>query len=706
MPVPADAPPPPAEHPQGGAPNHVWTYRDAAGAVLGFVHRYDSAQGKEFRPLIYCRPAKGGKAAWRWQGWPTPRPLYGLAELTERPTAPVVVTEGEKAADAARRLLPEYAVVTSPYGSKSAAKADWTPVRGRRVTIWPDADAAGLAYAEAAVKALRAAGAVTIAIVSPPANVAVGWDAADAESVGWAPDQAAELVAKAVASDAPAPAPPAGDGVVGVKRKRVPQRDILIGLTESCDLWHDAASDAFVTFPVNGHRENWPIRSRRFRMWLAHRYFKETGTVIGSQALEDRLRILEARAVNSGPACEPVLRVGAAGDCLFLDFADETWRAAEIDARGWRIVDRPAVKFIRSASTRALDEPVAGELIERLREFVNASDADFMLIVSWLVASLRPTGPFPILVVNGEQGSGKSFVSKVLRLLVDPSAAPIRSTPKNEEDLIVSARNSCVLCFDNLSSIPGWFSDALARLSTGGGFATRLFYTNTDEAIFEGARPILINGIPSLTDRADLADRTLTIHLRTIPDDRRRDEKKQLWPAFEAARPAIVGALLDAVSAALRNLDSVEIGRLPRMADFARWIIAACPGLGWDPNAFLQAYNENRRYVAESAFEADAVAVAVADLVIKEHPQGLECTPTELLALLSAHISEATRKARSWPGSPNVLGGRMKRAAPLLRARGFAVEFVHSTTRAITIIPPRATSDEVPSAFTAPRPAG
>ena len=133
MPVPDDAPPPPSKHYKLGAPTATWRYADAAGSVLGYVYRFDTADGeKVFRPLIYAQPAAGGKVDWRWESWPAPRPLYGLPGLAKRPNAPVVVTEGEKAADAAAMLLASYAVVTSPNGSKSAGKADWSPLRGTR----------------------------------------------------------------------------------------------------------------------------------------------------------------------------------------------------------------------------------------------------------------------------------------------------------------------------------------------------------------------------------------------------------------------------------------------------------------------------------------------------------------------------------------------------------------------------------------------
>ena len=95
-----------------------------------------------------------------------------------------------------------------------------------------------------------------------------------------------------------------------------------------------------------------------------------------------------------------------------------------------------------------------------------------------------------------------------------------------------------------------------------------------------------------------------------------------MFAAFEAKRATILGALFDAVSAALRFLSKVKLDRAPRMADFAKWITAAESGLGWEPGAFLKVYGENRRDVIESSFEADSVAVAIRDWIIAEHPEG------------------------------------------------------------------------------------
>ena len=124
-----------------------------------------------------------------------------------------------------------------------------------------------------------------------------------------------------------------------------------------------------------------------------------------------------------------------------------------------------------------------------------------------MLAVLRPHGPYPVLVLSGEQGSAKSTFSKILRALLDPNAAPLRALPREDRDLFIAATNSHLLTFDNVSGLPSGISDTLCRLATGGGFAVRQLYTDQDEVIFDAPRPVILNGIEDIVTRPDLADR-------------------------------------------------------------------------------------------------------------------------------------------------------------------------------------------------------
>jgi len=310
--------------------------------------------------------------------------------------------------------------------------------------------------------------------------------------------------------------------------------------------------------------------------------------------------------------------------------------------------------------------------VDELRRFVNVSDDDsWRLLVAWLVQALRPTGPYPVLLLQGEQGSAKSTAERLLRALVDPSAAPLRTTPRNEHDLYIAAMSAWIIALDNISNLQPWLSDALCRLSTGGGFSTRTLYENREQELFDATRPVILNGITDVATRPDLLDRALIVSLPPIPEEERKPEG-DLWSAFEKARPSILGALLDAVAGALGKVSSLRLERMPRMADFALWATAAEYALGWKPRAFMDAYTGNRREATESALEADPVTGAVRALVEKQEQWA--GTATELWQTLNDLVDEDVRHSKAWPSAPNSLTGRLKRLAPALRGIGIEYE--------------------------------
>jgi putative DNA primase/helicase len=687
VPLPHDALPPPAEHYARGKPAMTWTYRDGAGRLLGLVWRFDGENGgKEFLPLTYCRRTDGAGMAWRFKSWPAPRSLYGLQKLAMAPSAAILICEGEKTADAAQRLFPDLVAITSAGGSKAAGKADWSPLKGRDVVIWPDNDEAGQFYAEEVAHAALNAGAVSAVIIAPPRGKPQGWDAADAETEGLASEALQALVASAKSFD-----PRSGEapttGTEPPERKRPRQSNELIALVDRLrvELWTNPEGEAYASFPVAGHFENRALRSQEFRRWMAGQSYMTTGGVPSVQALEDSLRVLEARAVIEGGTFKTYRRVGEAGGKIYLDLCDEKWRAVEIDGFGWRVMANPPCKFIRGAAMRPMVLPELGGSVDALRGFFNIeSDADFQLLVAWMVQALRPRGPYPVLCINGEQGSGKSNLTMMLRALTDPNASPLRSASEKDRDLFIAAENSWVLALDNLSGVAEWLSDTLCRIASGGGFSTRTLHSDKEETFFYLSRPCILNGIPALTNRPDLADRAITLFLKAIPDDKRRTEE-EFWHEFDKVAPEILGALLDGVSAGLRNLAGVKLEQSPRMADFARWTQAAESGLGFEPGSILAAYLENRKEVFEATFEADAVAVALANLARAKG--GIECKPSELLDMLNATVSDKLRNSRHWPQNATAFGSRFSRIMPMLRKQGFSVDRGLSGNRYCSVMP-------------------
>ena len=166
-------------------------------------------------------------------------------------------------------------------------------------------------------------------------------------------------------------------------------------------------------------------------------------------------------------------------------------------------------------------------------------DEQWMLLVEWLIGTFHPRGPYPVLALHGHQGSAKSTTSRVLRALVDPNTTPLRAEPRDAHDLIIAASNGWVVNLDNLSHLPIWLSDAICRLSTGGGFSTRELCSDADETLFDATRPVILNGIEELAVRGDLLDRALLLYLPEIPKDLRKREAV-LWQQFEEVRPKVL----------------------------------------------------------------------------------------------------------------------------------------------------------------------
>jgi hypothetical protein len=488
-----------------------------------------------------------------------------------------------------------------------------------------------------------------------------------------------------------------------VRGRRPTQADILIELAQSAELFHAPDGTGFADLAINGHRETWPIRAKGFRRWLARSFFEATQGAPSSEALQSALNVIEAKAHFDAPERTVHIRVGGLDGRLYLDLCDATWRAVEIDVTGWRVIDNPPVRFRRAAGMQPLPVPLRGGSVEMLRLFLNVkTDAEFVLVVACVLACLRNCGPYPVIALSGEQGSAKSTFSAILRALLDPNTAPLRALPREDRDLFIAASNGHVLVFDNVSGLPGWISDTLCRLATGGGFAVRQLYTDQDEVLLDAARPVILNGIEDIVTRP-LADRAVFLTLEPIPEERRRPEA-ELWATFETERPCILGVLLDAVVEGLKRLPETRLEKLPRMADFALWA-TACETALWPAGTFWSAYCGNRDEAVEGVIDADPIAAAVrAVMAMRTEWTG---TASDLLGALAEAAGERAAKSKTWPDSARALSGRLRRAATFLRKVGIEVTFKkEGRARAriinITVTPPSAAPEDAGAQPSAP----
>jgi DnaJ domain len=468
--------------------------------------------------------------------------------------------------------------------------------------------------------------------------------------------------------------------------------DLLIDIARrEAVLFHTPDDEPYADVKIGGHRETYHVRSGAFERWLRHRFFRRYEKSANANAMAEALATITMFAICDGPEKPVHVRIGAHAGNIYIDIGDKSWQAVEVTPTGWKVVNEPPIRFERSSNIRALPIPKGGGSIEALREFVNvrptdeASGADdFVLLVAYALATLRPDSNYPVLGLNGEQGAGKSSVARYLATLIDPRSPLYRTMPRDERDLIVAARSAHFLSFDNISGLSDDQSDALCRLSTGGGHGERQLCTNKEEIVFEGRRPICLNGIEGTAERADLVDRTLLLMLSAIDGDRRRKEE-DIDKDFAIAAPAIFGALMDGMSGGLRNLDSVKLSNMPRMADFATWA-EACTRVYWPEGTFMRAYRANIAAANEVVIEASPVGDVVRSFMANR--TRWEGTASALLPLLTEMIPTPLARERVWPKNARALSGKLRRAAPSLRKVGIDIAFAregHGHDRTIII---------------------
>jgi hypothetical protein len=399
------------------------------------------------------------------------------------------------------------------------------------------------------------------------------------------------------------------------------------------------------------------------RKRLAGLFFDTYGSTPGGAALTDALTVIEGMADRAEP--EPVgLRVAAAvGNAVVLDLAGEDGRCVVLDPRGWQLQDRSPVLFRRSALTAPLPEPERGGSLDELRRLLNVDEERFRLVVAWLVAALVPDIPHPILALTGEQGTAKSTAARLVVSLIDPSPAPLRSAPNEMRSWAAAASASWIVALDNVSSIPAWFSDTLCKAVTGDGIVERALFTDDDISVISFRRCIALTTIDAGRLAGDLAERLLVVELARIPTDRRRPDA-EISAAYSAARPRILGALLDLIVDALGALPAVQLDELPRMADFARILAALDRVRGWDT---LASYRTAAAEAVQAVLESDPVAEAVIAFIGRGG--GWQGTASELLDRITPE-----RRPRGWPQSPRGLSGALARLAPALRAHGVLIE--------------------------------
>jgi hypothetical protein len=389
------------------------------------------------------------------------------------------------------------------------------------------------------------------------------------------------------------------------------------------ELWHTAENEPYIT----AEGENFLVGSLRTRELISALYFDKNKKPLNKTALEEVIDTLKWTANRQGKEYDKSMRVAYKEDGIHID--------NEGDIEG--------IKFVRTKVMGKMPKPKRGKSLQLLRKYLNVNDEDFTLVEGLLVSHFMPDGPYPIGAFVGPQGSAKSTNQSLILAISDPrlsSEAGRNRLPRNDNDLVVMAKQNRVLSFDNVSAIPEWLSDAFCTLSTGGGMMRRRLYTDDDVISYSQKKPILINGIGDIVTRPDLLDRAIVIECPLL--ERYRSER-EMYAEFNEDLPYILGAVLELSEKAYFNIDGVKADESVRMADFLRWCVAA--GI----KGFSEAFIANRNRGAEIAINNSAVGRFLKEMADKHRGE-----PTNPALLERLRVPEELASGK-WVGYMHTL---------------------------------------------------
>jgi hypothetical protein len=453
------------------------------------------------------------------------------------------------------------------------------------------------------------------------------------------------------------------------------------------ECWHTPEGEAYITIPINSHREHYRIstKSSKIKAWLGMLGRDLIGGTPSISAIRDAINVLYGIALYDGNEYRLYVRKAEIDGKIYVDLGDPSWKAIEISENGWKVISDCPVHFRRSKNTLPLPMPERGGEIDTLRGLINAgSDENWILTLAWLSQAFWCRGPYAHLYLRGTQGTAKSYMMQTLKAISDPSAAIKRRLPKTERDAAIAIGSEASPCFDNLSGMSDDIADLWCVASTGGVSSQRALFTDDEESIVYVKCPIIANGIEDLGQRGDLLDRTIVLDLDPIPEIERRTEK-EMQAAIDENRSKLFACLLDMTVAGLNAIDSVELEKPPRMADFAEW---ACACLGDAAKRFMEIYTDVRKNTSIDLAEMNRLPLAVYNFVMNQERKQWEGSASLLLAELN-HLTGIYpgHEPGDWPNTPEKMGSELRRFSQALESKGVRTAYkrAHGGKRMISL---------------------
>lgn len=446
------------------------------------------------------------------------------------------------------------------------------------------------------------------------------------------------------------------------------------------ELFHDNTGKTFAKIDCSTHKEIWPCDSVELRRRLELFCYEKRGEPASKDSISSILNILDAKARHEGEVKKVNLRIASYGTHgnygISYDLSNKEWQKIKVTKNEWSISQDEDTLFRRFAHTGEQVTPIKGGNLEEILNFVNISHPnEQLLFLCYLVSCFVPNIAHPILVLNGQKGSSKSTIMRMLKTVIDPSPLTALSFSKKPDDLAIIFSQSWVTAFDNVSDISQEISDILCKVCTGESFAKRKLYTDEDSSIVSYQRCVIINGINNPAEKPDLLDRILLFNIEPISKEKRKP-LSEIMERFSKTLPVILGGVFDTLSRAIKERENVGKDSLSRLADFDLWGRAIAKALGYNEADFKRAISMNITSQNQEAVKQSPLALLILAWGNKQSDgTALEMTASELLVWLKpkADMASIDTRSKAWPKSASALSRQLNEIAPSLAEYGIHI---------------------------------
>lgn len=510
------------------------------------------------------------------------------------------------------------------------------------------------------------------------------------------------------ASVAPDATPTEGDASTGVTVEEesadagetntslaIAVRPILTGserfpysLLRNLDVVQSKTGRAYLRISVNGNDFCLPVGSKAADQLLRQAALVQ-GFVLRKRDLAEINDMLCAHAEALSEHLDVWYRVAKLPDGIEIDLGDDAHTRVRISPDGVIVMKAGSqTLFFRTGSTRAFAQLADQGDLSRLNKYVNVTPMEQLLFLAWLTYTLaHPKAPgtaYVFLVVKGDQGSGKSFLTRIILSLVDPSRVGIRMLPRNSRDLGITLSQTHVAAFDNVRGFSTDIADTLCVTATGGAIPSRKLYSDDTEHVQHVHGAVVLNGIHAFISQPDLAQRCLTVLLKPLPTGARRSEA-ELIAEFDADLPYILRGAFELIASIFRQLPAVENTNSERMLDFVTWLGAMERVDNVPPGTYQAAYSHVLHEAELDTLLDHPLAAAIFDFARSLSGGEWSGTPTELYERLCFFVPDSTQRSKYWPSSSIAMSKRLTQLIAGLRDQGVVITVGRSKQRHITI---------------------